>query len=205
MWESKADGAFAISEDTWNEPLGRGTEIKLHLRDEAQEYLEEGKLKVSIALLFSLPVCMFVNDLIHILNTKDVLLDLLFTRNNQLCLLCFRAYEEKTVQCTSPYPNLFSKIYIFCLYINGLNLYFFIHLECIFLVSTYLLCFDDTFQLPIDLSLFAPVITSFPSASSRNVKPNSRTLDVLLLFFRYLLQPANSFSFCIPQKLYGDI
>ncbi|KAL3649648.1 hypothetical protein CASFOL_006051 [Castilleja foliolosa] len=30
--ESKADGAFAISEDEWNEPLGRGTEIRLHLR-----------------------------------------------------------------------------------------------------------------------------------------------------------------------------
>lgn len=47
VWESKADGAFAISEDTWNEPLGRGTEIRLHLRDEAKEYLEEDKLKVS--------------------------------------------------------------------------------------------------------------------------------------------------------------
>ncbi|KAI3816333.1 hypothetical protein L1987_16026 [Smallanthus sonchifolius] len=35
VWESKADGAFAISEDTYNEPLGRGTEIRLHLRDEA--------------------------------------------------------------------------------------------------------------------------------------------------------------------------
>lgn len=46
VWESKADGAFAISEDTWNEPLGRGTEIRLHLRDEAQEYLDEFKLKV---------------------------------------------------------------------------------------------------------------------------------------------------------------
>jgi hypothetical protein len=40
MWESKADRSFAISEDTWNEPLGFGTEIKLHLRDEAKEYLE---------------------------------------------------------------------------------------------------------------------------------------------------------------------
>lgn len=45
VWESKADGAFAISEDTWNEPLGRGTEIRLHLRDEAGEYAEEAKLK----------------------------------------------------------------------------------------------------------------------------------------------------------------
>lgn len=48
VWESKADGAFAVSEDTWNEPLGRGTEIRLHLRDEAGEYLEESKLKVRI-------------------------------------------------------------------------------------------------------------------------------------------------------------
>ncbi|WOL13170.1 hypothetical protein Cni_G21939 [Canna indica] len=45
VWESKADGSFAISEDIWNEPLGRGTEIRLHLRDEAKEYLEEFKLK----------------------------------------------------------------------------------------------------------------------------------------------------------------
>ncbi|XP_016497895.1 endoplasmin homolog [Nicotiana tabacum] len=45
VWESKADGAFAISEDVWNEPLGRGTEIRLHLRDEAGEYLDEYKLK----------------------------------------------------------------------------------------------------------------------------------------------------------------
>ncbi|XP_042489301.1 endoplasmin homolog [Macadamia integrifolia] len=45
IWESKADGAFAVSEDVDNEPLGRGTEIRLHLREEAQEYLEEDKLK----------------------------------------------------------------------------------------------------------------------------------------------------------------
>lgn len=51
VWESKADGSFAISEDTWNEPLGRGTEIRLHLRDEAKEYVEEDKLKVLPSLL----------------------------------------------------------------------------------------------------------------------------------------------------------
>ncbi|KAG6551890.1 hypothetical protein Mapa_006506 [Marchantia paleacea] len=45
IWESKADGAFAVSEDTENEPLGRGTEIRLHLKEEAGEYLEEAKLK----------------------------------------------------------------------------------------------------------------------------------------------------------------
>jgi HSP90 family molecular chaperone len=52
VWESKADGAFAVSEDTWNEPIGRGTEIRLHLREEAGEYLEESKLKVRIFYLF---------------------------------------------------------------------------------------------------------------------------------------------------------
>lgn len=52
VWESKADGAFAISEDTWNEPLGRGTEIKLHLREEAGEYLEESKLTVRKLKMF---------------------------------------------------------------------------------------------------------------------------------------------------------
>ncbi|GAB4852545.1 Heat shock protein 90 [Ancistrocladus abbreviatus] len=45
VWESQADGSFAISEDEWNEPLGRGTEIRLHLREEAGEYLDEYKLK----------------------------------------------------------------------------------------------------------------------------------------------------------------
>lgn len=52
VWESKADGAFAISEDTWNEPLGRGTEIRLHLRDDSGEYLEESKLKVRAFKMF---------------------------------------------------------------------------------------------------------------------------------------------------------
>ncbi|KAH9317797.1 hypothetical protein KI387_019566, partial [Taxus chinensis] len=45
IWESKADGAFAIVEDTENEPLGRGTEIRIHFKDEAGEYLQEDKLK----------------------------------------------------------------------------------------------------------------------------------------------------------------
>lgn len=52
VWESKADGSFAVSEDTENEPLGRGTEIRLHLREEAKEYLEESKLKVTFSSHF---------------------------------------------------------------------------------------------------------------------------------------------------------
>ncbi|XP_068639941.1 endoplasmin homolog [Aristolochia californica] len=67
VWESKADGAFAISEDTWNEPLGRGTEIKLHLRDEASEYLEEEKLKELVKKYSE-----FINFPIYLWASKEV-------------------------------------------------------------------------------------------------------------------------------------
>ncbi|XP_010539097.1 PREDICTED: endoplasmin homolog [Tarenaya hassleriana] len=67
VWESKADGKFAVSEDTWNEPLGRGTEIKLHLRDEAQEYLEEGKLKDLVKKYSE-----FINFPIYLWASKEV-------------------------------------------------------------------------------------------------------------------------------------
>uniref|UniRef100_A0A2C9TZG2 Histidine kinase/HSP90-like ATPase domain-containing protein n=1 Tax=Manihot esculenta TaxID=3983 RepID=A0A2C9TZG2_MANES len=67
VWESKADGAFAISEDTWNEPLGRGTEIRLHLRDEAGEYLEESKLKDLVKKYSE-----FINFPIYLWASKEV-------------------------------------------------------------------------------------------------------------------------------------
>lgn len=70
VWESKADGAFAISEDTWNEPLGRGTEIRLHLRDEAGEYLEESKLKELVKKYSE-----FINFPIYIWASKEVDVD----------------------------------------------------------------------------------------------------------------------------------
>ncbi|XP_073031433.1 endoplasmin homolog [Primulina eburnea] len=67
VWESKADGAFAVSEDVWNEPLGRGTEIRLHLRDEAQEYLDENKLKELVKKYSE-----FINFPIHLWASKEV-------------------------------------------------------------------------------------------------------------------------------------
>ncbi|XP_043708823.1 endoplasmin homolog isoform X1 [Telopea speciosissima] len=67
IWESKADGAFAISEDEYNEPLGRGTEIRLHLREEAQEYLEEDKLKELVKKYSE-----FINFPIYIWASKEV-------------------------------------------------------------------------------------------------------------------------------------
>jgi heat shock protein beta len=45
VWESKAGGEFAVSEDADGEPLGRGTRINVHLKPEAGEYLQEAKLR----------------------------------------------------------------------------------------------------------------------------------------------------------------
>ena len=66
IWESKADGAFAISEDT-GEPLDRGCEINIYLKEEAQEYLEEDKLKELVGKYSE-----FINFPIYLYNSKEV-------------------------------------------------------------------------------------------------------------------------------------
>ncbi|KAI7840066.1 hypothetical protein COHA_006196 [Chlorella ohadii] len=45
VWESKADGSYAVSEDTEGERLGRGTQINIYLKESCQEYLQEDKLR----------------------------------------------------------------------------------------------------------------------------------------------------------------
>jgi molecular chaperone HtpG len=45
IWESSAGGTFHITQDTEGEPLGRGTKIILHLKDEQTDYLNESKIK----------------------------------------------------------------------------------------------------------------------------------------------------------------
>lgn len=44
VWESSAGGSFTIKTDT-SEPLGRGTKIVLHIKEDQAEYLEESKIK----------------------------------------------------------------------------------------------------------------------------------------------------------------
>merc|ERR1711971_427651 len=44
VWESSAGGSFTIRTDT-GEPMGRGTKIVLHMKEDQAEYLEEKKVK----------------------------------------------------------------------------------------------------------------------------------------------------------------
>jgi molecular chaperone HtpG len=45
IWESEAGGHFTVVRDTVNEPLGRGTKIILHMKEDQTDFLEDRTLK----------------------------------------------------------------------------------------------------------------------------------------------------------------
>merc|ERR1719230_860925 len=45
VWESSADASFTVVPDPRGNTLGRGSRVTLHLKEDAHDYLSEGKLK----------------------------------------------------------------------------------------------------------------------------------------------------------------
>lgn len=67
VWISTADGKFSVSKDPRGNTLKRGTQIVLHLKEDAIEYVEQDKIKELVRRYSQ-----FINYPIYLWVTKDV-------------------------------------------------------------------------------------------------------------------------------------
>lgn len=82
IWESTADNNFSVMEDPRGDTLGRGTEVKLFLKEDADEFLEDNKLRELISRYSE-----FINFPIYVYSSRtetiDVPVDEESTENDQ--------------------------------------------------------------------------------------------------------------------------
>eukprot|EP00736_Rhodelphis_marinus_P004273 Rmarinus@m.2614 len=69
IWESGAEDSFSIAEDSDGEPLGRGTSITLFLKEDAQEYMEQDKLREIVGRyseFINFPIYLWVSEEVEV-------------------------------------------------------------------------------------------------------------------------------------------